>query len=392
MDFETWWLFGIPVFFGLGWMAARIDIKQLLSESRSLPHGYFKGLNFLLNEQPDKAIDTFIEIVQLDPETAELHFALGSLFCRRGEIDRAIRVHQNLLSRADLPRSQREQAQYELGVDYLRAGLLDRSEEAFNQLLDTEYNVRARRALLDIYQRLKEWQRAINAAQALKETGAGGWQKEIAQFYCELAQEELVKMQPANAMRLLDQALATNRMNVRANILSGDALFAQGDVEGALKAWGQVERQSMPYVALVAQRLMNGYQAVGRPQEGFNLLKSYLEESSSIDLLEVIFKNLVELEGSDAAYQLVREELWRTPTLLGLDKLLEARLLVTSNETLSDIAMVKDLVHGYALKLARYQCSHCGFKARQFYWQCPGCNLWETYPPRRAEELSMMSG
>jgi len=133
MEFEIWWLLGIPAFFGLGWIAARIDIKQLLSESRSLPQGYFKGLNFLLNEQPDKAIDAFIEIVKFDPETADLHFALGNLFRRRGETERAIRMHQNLLSRPDLPLEQKLQAQYELGKDYLKAGLLDRAEEVFEQ-------------------------------------------------------------------------------------------------------------------------------------------------------------------------------------------------------------------------------------------------------------------
>src|SRR5580704_13335300 len=134
MEFETWWLLSIPVFFGLGWIAARVDITQLLSESRSLPNGYFKGLNFLLNEQPDKAIDAFIEVVKLDPETTELHFALGNLFRRRGETERAIRVHQNLLKRADLPTNERDHALYELGQDFLKAGLLDRAEETFKEI------------------------------------------------------------------------------------------------------------------------------------------------------------------------------------------------------------------------------------------------------------------
>src|SRR6476646_5830777 len=194
MEFEIWWLLGIPVFFALGWIAARVDIKQLVSESRSLPRGYFKGLNFLLNEQPDKAIDAFIEIVKLDPETADMHFALGNLFRRRGETERAIRVHQNLLARPDLPTEQRQHAQYELGMDYLKAGLLDRSEETFNLLLNSSYGVQARRALLEIFQREKEWRRAIDAARGLQESGAGARQKEIAQFYCELAQDALVQM------------------------------------------------------------------------------------------------------------------------------------------------------------------------------------------------------
>jgi lipopolysaccharide biosynthesis regulator YciM len=391
MEFETWWLLGIPIFFGLGWIAARVDIKQLVSESRSLPRGYFKGLNFLLNEQPDKAIDAFIEIVTLDPETVELHFALGNLFRRRGEIERAIRVHQNLLARPDLPLEYQIHSQYELGQDYLKAGLLDRAEETFNYLVETQYAAQARRALLEIYQREKEWMRAIDAARALQESGAGGRQKEIAQFYCELAQDELVHTHPDAALSMLEKALAADRNNVRATMLTGDVFMANGDVEGALLAWRRVEHQSVPHVALVAQRLMDGYRAAGRPQEGVNLLKNYLAEAPSIDLLEVVFKAVLELDGVDAANQLVSDELRRTPTLLGLDKLLEARLMDARPEVRPELSLVKNLVHGYAQKLARYQCTHCGFKARQFYWQCPGCSHWETYPPRRTEELNVMN-
>jgi lipopolysaccharide biosynthesis regulator YciM len=391
MEFETWWLLAIPAFFALGWIAARVDINHVISDSRSLPRGYFKGLNFLLNEQSDKAIDAFIEIVKLDPETVELHFALGNLFRRRGETERAIRVHQNLLARPDLPQEHQVHAQYELGQDYLKAGLLDRAEETFNLLVDTQYSAQARRAVLEIYQREKEWERAIAAAEALQESGAGGRQKEIAQFYCELAQDELVHTHPDAAIVLLEKALAADRKCVRASMLMGDAFLAKDDIESALMAWRRVEHQSVPHVALVAQRLMDGYRAVGRPLEGAKLLKFYLAEASSIDLIEVVFKVVLELEGVDAANQMVSDELRRTPTLLGLDKLLEARLMDAPPAMRSELSMVKDLVHGYTQKLARYQCGNCGFKARQYYWQCPGCSKWETYPPRRTEELNVMN-
>lgn len=391
MELELWWLLGIPVFFGLGWVAARVDIRQLMSESRTLPRGYFKGLNFLLNEQPDKAIDAFIDIVRMDPESADMHFALGNLFRRRGETERAIRVHQNLLARPDLPVEQKEHAQYELGMDYLKAGLLDRAEETFNAMLQGQYAVQARKALLEIFQREKEWQRAIEAALALQEAGAGSRQKEIAQFYCELAQDALVHLHPQDALVLLEKSLQADRVNVRATMLIGDAQLAQGDVEAALLTWRRVEQISVPHTALVAQRMMDGYSKVGRPQEGVNLLKSYLEQASSIDLIEVVYKAVLELDGVAAAKQLVVDELRRTPTLLGLDKLLEARLMDAPVSIVSELSMVKNLVHGYTQKLARYQCSHCGFKARQFYWQCPGCSRWETYPPRRTEELNVMN-
>ena len=391
MEFEIWWLLSIPIFFGLGWIAARIDIKQLLSESRSLPKGYFKGLNFLLNEQPDKAIDAFIEIVRLDPETADLHFALGNLFRRRGETERAIRMHQNLFARLDLPPEQRMQAQYELGQDFLKAGLLDRAEEVFQELTETAYSIQARRALLEIFQREKEWVQAIDAAKALQNSGTGNRNKQIAQFYCELAEDELVNTHPEKALPLLETALSTDRMSVRATILTGDALVALGKPEEALATWRRVEKQSISHTVLVAQRLMEGFQSVGRPQEGISLLKSYLSETASIDLLEVLFKAVLKQEGVEAANTLVHDELRRTPTLLGLDKLLEAQLLVVPPEIREDLSFVRNLVQRYASRLSRYQCSHCGFEARQFYWQCPGCHQWETYPPKRVEEMKLSS-
>lgn len=391
MEFEIWWLLFIPVFFILGWVAARVDIKQLISESRSLPRGYFNGLNFLLNDQHDKAIDAFIDVLKLDPETVDLHFALGNLFRRRGETERAIRVHQNLLLRSDLPQDQQSQANYELGQDYLKAGLLDRAEESFGLLVASTYSVQARRALLEIYQREKEWLRAIDAAVALQDSGAGTRQKEIAQFYCELAQDEILNAQTEAAVALLEKAHGIDRSNVRATILRGDIYLAENQPEQALQTWRRVEQQSAPHVSLVAQRIMDAYKSLQRDQEGINLLKNYLEQAPSIDLLEVLYQASLDVEGREAATQIVLEEVRRTPTLLGLDKLLDARMLYVAPDRLQELAMVKNLVHGYAKKLARYQCAHCGFKARQFYWQCPGCNRWETYPPRRTEELNVMN-
>ncbi|HZS79947.1 MAG TPA: lipopolysaccharide assembly protein LapB, partial [Herbaspirillum sp.] len=193
------------------------------------------------------------------------------------------------------------------------------------------------------------------------------------------------------AMSMLEKALAADRKSVRANILLGDVYLIKGDVEAALLVWRRVEHQGVPYVVLVAQRLLDGYQTVGRMKEGLNLLRSYLAEAPSIDLLEVLFKAVLELEGVEAARQLVSDELRRTPTLLGLDKFLEACMIDAPAEIRPELSVVKTLVHSYTQKLARYQCTHCGFKARQFYWYCPGCNHWETYPPRRTEELNVMN-
>src|ERR1700744_4580243 len=271
MDLDYWWLLLIPVTFGLGWMAARFDVKHLLSESANLPRSYFRGLNFLLNEQPDQAIDAFIEVVKLDPETIELHFALGNLFRRRGETDRAIRVHQNLLSRSDLPVTERDHALFELGQDFLKAGLLDRAEETFKSLQAGDYALGAQRALLTIYEIEKDWVKSIDTARHLETMGAPSLDKEIAQFHCELAQEALQQKKPDEARRQLGLALKANPTNVRATILFGDVDAAGGAPEPAIAQWRRVEEQNPAYLPLVAEKIMKAYEALGRPQDGADL-------------------------------------------------------------------------------------------------------------------------
>jgi lipopolysaccharide assembly protein B len=385
MEFEYWWLLGFPVFFALGWIAARIDIKQIVSESRALPRSYFKGLNFLLNEQPDQAIEAFIEVVKVDPETIELHFALGSLFRRRGEYDRAIRMHQNLLDRADLAGEQKLQAQMELGQDYLKAGILDRAEEVFSRLEKTEQAMAARRALLEIYEQEKDWPRAIEMTKQV-ETDP----RALAQYLCELAQSESAQSRPDAARRHLDAALEANRKCVRASLLWGDLERSQNNLDKAVEHWKRVESQNPAYLALVAQRLVEAYRDAGRAEEGLTLLAGYLERYPSLDLLDTVFQQTLEAKGPEQAYEIVRDELKRNPTLLGLDYLLEAQIVAAgSPDKRRDLELVRNLVHGHTRRLARYRCESCNFKARQFHWQCPACGGWETYPPRRTEEFDL---
>ena len=385
MEFEYWWLLGFPLFFGLGWIAARIDIKQIVSESKALPRSYFKGLNFLLNEQPDKAIEAFIEVVKVDPETIELHFALGSLFRRRGEYDRAIRMHQNLLERADLGAEQKLQAQMELGQDYLKAGILDRAEEIFSRLEKTSPGIAARRFLLEIYEQEKDWPRAIEMTKQV-ETDP----RALAQYLCELASSEAASSRPDAARRHLSRALDENRKCVRASLQLGDLERIEGSLEKAIDQWKRVESQNPAYLALVAQRLVEAYRDAGRAEEGLTLLAGYLERYPSLDLLDTVFQQTLEAKGPDEAYAMVRDELRRNPTLLGLDRLLEAQIIAAgSPDRRRDLELVRNLVHGHTRRLARYRCESCGFKARQFHWHCPACGGWETYPPRRTEEFDL---
>lgn len=388
MDLDYWWLLLIPVIFGLGWMAARFDLKHLLSESSNLPRSYFRGLNFLLNEQPDKAIDAFIEVVKLDPETTELHFALGNLFRRRGETERAIRLHQNLLNRADLPVNERDHALYELGQDFLKAGLLDRAEETFRKLDAGLYEIDAQRCLLTIFEIEKDWPRAIEAAQRLQDKGVQSFAKEISQFHCELAQEALKRKQPEQARAELDLALQANPVNVRATILLGDVEQADGNAIAALACWKQVEHQNPQYLSLIAERVMQAYGSLGQQAQGAELLSAYLEKYPLGDLLDTAFKYIADLHGTEAAHVLAREQMQKAPNVSGMTRLLEAQIAQADEPRRTELDLMRKLVIQRTKNLPRYTCQSCGFRARLFYWQCPGCSNWESYAPRRVEPLT----
>lgn len=386
MEFEPWMLLAFPLFFGMGWMAARIDIKQLLTESSALPRSYFQGLNFLLNEQQDKAIEAFIEVVKVDPQTIELHFALGSLFRRRGEVDRALRMHQNLVDRTDLDEDKRQQALFELAQDYLKAGILDRAEALFKELQDTPYAKTALDFLLELYQKEKDWLKAIDVTQRLGEISGQSHGKEAAFFFCELAAAEITRMQTDAARMHLQQALQADPQAVRATMMLGDMERTAQQLAQAIETWKRIEQQNPQYLPLVAERMLDTCRLIGRADEGIKILQGYLANYPSLDLMNVLFNAILQRDGAEAAYKLVRDELQRNPTLLGLDKLLEARLLEVSSERRADVELVKNLVHQRTRTLAMYRCTNCGFKARQFYWHCPACHGWETYSPRRSEE------
>ncbi len=385
MDLDFWWLLAIPVAFALGWAASRYDLNKLLSESANLPRSYFRGLNFLLNEQPDQAIDAFIEVAKLDPETVELHFALGNLFRRRGETDRAIRVHQNLLNRNDLPVNERDHALYELGQDFLKAGLLDRAEESFHMLADGDYALGAQRALLTIYGIEKDWNKSIQTARRIEAMGGESLATEIAQFHCELAQDALAKKNAEGAASQLHDALAANPRNVRATILSGDAAVAAGDHDTAIDHWRRVEQQNAAYLPLVAEKLMKSYLALGRAADGAELLTTYADRYPSNDLLDVAFQYVAELRGAEAAHALARTQMQKAPNLSGMLHLLDAQIALADEPRRAELEMMRTLVKQRTKNLPRYTCHDCGFRARLFYWQCPGCSGWETYAPRRVE-------
>jgi lipopolysaccharide assembly protein B len=399
--FESWWLIFLPLLFGLGWLAARFDVRQMLSETRSLPDSYFKGLNFLLNEQPDRAIDAFVEVAKLDPETTELHFALGNLFRRRGEMERAIRVHQSLLSRADLPAREREHALHEIAQDYLKAGMLDRAELAYKELKNTRYQEQAARALVRIYESEHDWPKAIEAVTRLGKLTQESVPQQV-HYHCEMAQAYLTR-QPADlastesalhdAQEVMRQAQVTTTAS-RARVLILQAMLskARAEVVQQQQLLLSLLDQAPEYVGLVASDMLASFEATGQSALLLERLQDHYTQFPSLDLFGVVFKLTWAQKDEALAWQFAQQALSDHPSLLGLERALSAQSkayqdsATQSGDALISKELLRRLVGRHTQRLDRYGCRVCGFQARTFYWQCPGCHGWETYPPLRLEE------
>ena len=387
MEFEFWWLLALPLFFSLGWLAARIDLKQLLAESTALPAAYFKGLNFLITNQQDKAIEAFSEAVQANTVSLELHFALGSLFRKRGEVDRAIHLHLNLLEKKELEPQQKLAVTAELAQDYLKAGLLDRAEELFESLNDNRYRQPALRALLEIYVREREWERAIKAATELERLSGIPFRIEVSHYYCEMAVRSKLANDTHTARFELEQALNANKNSIRANVLLGDLEVETEDHKAAISTWKRIEFQKPEYLGLIAPKLINSYRALNQISEGLSLLQSYLQTYKLSSLLNVLFEATLAEEGAESAAKLARNELIRKPSLNTLDQLLQARAIVESNHpqnlknsNAQDTQLMQQAVRHAIGNRTAYYCEQCGFKAKYHHWQCPACNAWESLP------------
>ena len=377
MDFDlSWVLWGLPIAFVLGWLASRLDLRQLRIENRQAPKAYFRGLSFLLNEQQDQAIDAFIEAVQKDPDTSELHFALGNLFRRRGEYERAVRVHEHLLSRADLSRADRHRAQHALALDFLKAGLLDRAEEALRKLEGTAYESQALTALLANYERTRDWPQASEVAQKLDASGQGNFSGRQAHYLCEQA----VNADPAQAEQLLRQAMKVAPDAARPGLDLAALQRRAGDSAAAFRTLSRVAHASPGAIPLIAKPLTEAAVAAGQQAKALEILHTSYELSPSLDVLE----GIVALEPDRAAARdWYVKHLEREPSLVAAAKWLTGERL--EHEQFHS-AVQKALDH--AVKpLTRYRCAACGFEAKQHFWQCPGCQAWDSYPARRVEEL-----
>lgn len=376
------WLL-LPLAAASGWWAARrVDNRPKNGRATALSSEYFQGLNYLLNEQPDKAIEVFLRLVEVDNETVETHLALGNLFRRRGEVDRAIRIHQNLIARPTLDRAQRAQGLLELGLDYMRAGLLDRAESLFQELIEMDvHNAAALSNLADIYQQEKDWAQAIGVQQRLESITGVSRRPVIAQYYCELAEQARQAGDGSGAAAKIRQALKADPHCVRASLIEAGLCADADDYKGAINAYLRVEDQDARYLTEVIGPLQECYRRLGKPTLMVDYLQRVVREYPGVSAALALAEVLRQAQGTQSAAQFIAGHLHRCPSVRGLERLIELQLTDTGSVSRETLVTLKHLVGKLLEDKPVYQCEHCGFAGKSMHWQCPGCKHWSTLKP-----------
>lgn len=378
----------LPVAAASGWLVARRGGRPRPAGGGRDP-AFFRGLNYLLDEQPDKAIDVFLKLAEVDPETVETHLALGSLFRRRGEVDRAIRIHQNLVARPSLSKEQRAYAVFELGQDYMRAGLFDRAESLFGELV--EQKLHRRRALVrlrEIYQQEKDWRRCLEVAQQLQSVTDESMSTEIAQYHCELAEEALKAGDAEAARESLRGAQAADASCVRATMLRAQMEMAGGDAKGAAVLYRQVGEQRPEYLSEILSELREAYRHAGRTDLLGDLQRFY-REHPNVPVMRALSDIIEQEQGEEAAVGFLTDHLARHADLAGLERLLElqCRRLKGEDQTCATQRAALAVIRQLHARQPHYQCEYCGFAARHLHWQCPSCKHWGSIKPVQAEAI-----
>ncbi len=380
---ELFWLL-LPLAALSGWYAAIASArKRATTASRTLlSPDYFRGVNYLLNEQPDKAIEVFTKALEVDSETVETHLALGNLFRRRGEVDRAIHIHQNLISRESLRAEERSEAALELGHDYLRAGLLDRAEALFEELVESDgYADRALRHLVDIYEQERDWERAIRTARRLEQATGKSFGRVIAHYHCEQAKELRREGQPDEALGAVRRALEVSTLCVRASLLEGQLLIEKGDHGSALFAYTRVEQQDPDYLAEIIGPLRDCCIRAGRSSEVVEYLGYLMERYGGITVTLALAELKLREEGEGEAIGFLTQQLRRRPSVRGLHRLIELSAAHVDGPAEDYMLILGDLTDKLLANRPIYACGQCGFKGKALHWQCPSCKDWGTVKP-----------
>ena len=385
-----WLLLLLPLAVGSGWLASRRDIiRRSKQHSFNLPSAYFKGLNFLLNEQPDKAIEVFIKVLEVDSETVEMHLTLGNLFRRRGELERATRIHQNIIARPNLSDSQRLQALFELAQDYFKAGLFDRAESLFLELADAPTHAeQALRYLSQLYEQEKEWENAIKATQRLQKYSEKDISPIVAQYYCELADISLDKQDYDKAREQINNALEVDPNSTRATIQLGNLEFELGRYSRAIKTWRKIEQQDPRYLGEVIDKIVAAYRAIDDDKGLWEFLSQALNDYGGPKLLKAQVEEIQHREGHGEAVDFLTDWLREHPSLHGLRNLVSLKEVdLASSTSASDLQPLQALLVSLFDADGLYRCRQCGFTGRTLHWQCPGCKGWYMQAPIVHEHL-----
>ena len=376
------WLL-LPVAAASGWYmhkrtARRVDVDRLNEFSSS----YFRGLNYLLNEEQDKAIEVFLKIAELDHNTVETHLALGSLFRRRGEVDRAIRFHQSLISRTGLDAHQRTQALLELGEDYMRAGLLDRAERLFSELIEIQaHTPSALRHLISIYQQEKDWDKSIEHAKRLGAISGEDMNPVVAQFYCELAQVALDNSRLDGARAHTRRALKTDANCVRASMLEGHMAAMQGDFDAAITAFSRVEQQDLDFIPDILDSILTCFDKAGRKADARSFLTHIIDRYQGISPIIALAEFIQQDQGRQQAAEFIGDQLRQRPSVRGLGYLIGINLFDSTGDARENLLILRDLTSKLLEGKPVYRCNNCGFGIRTLHWQCPGCKHWNSVKP-----------
>ncbi len=354
----------------------------------NLPRDYLLGLNFLLNEEPDKAVDVFIKMLEVDSDTVETHLAVGKLFRRRGEVDRAIRIHQNLIARPQLDKAYRDQSLFALGQDYLSAGFLDRAERIFLELVEIKsFSAPALRALLDIYQQEKNWDKAIQIAKKLESVTKKSTQSDIAHYYCELAEIAFKKGQNEQANHYLKDALDTDRQCVRASLLQARYEMNLNNYKAALKSLKRIKTQNIDYLSEAIDSLAICYEALNEEDEIVEYLMQVLHEHPHVPAVLILSERLRKWKGDKVAANFVADHVRRYPSINGLHLFINLYLSNAEGPARDDLLILEGLAKTLLADKPDYQCVSCGFSGKSLHWQCPGCKKWSSMKPLHCLEV-----
>ncbi|MBL1377085.1 lipopolysaccharide assembly protein LapB [Zobellella iuensis] len=376
----------LPVAAAYGWYMGRRGVRQdAQKQSNHFSRQYVAGLNFLLSDEPDKAVDLFIQLLQVDSETIETHLALGNLFRSRGEVDRAIRIHQNLIARPNLLLEQRHLAMLELARDFLAAGLLDRAEHILVELKeDPDYEEEALGQLMLIYQQLRDWEKAIVVAERLKKRQGGKAMTPVGHFYCELAEQNWRQQESKAAIQHFKKALKVDPGCVRANMRLAAIYIAQAEWHQAVTCLRQVTEQDPDFISEVLDDLRHCYLELGKEPDFVRLLEQWVAKDSGASTVLMLADKVGEQQGLLSAEQLVLSQLQRHPTMKGFYRLMSYHAAnAEQGRARESLEMLKSLVAEQIRIKPSHRCGQCGFSSQTLFWQCPSCKQWGSIKPVR---------